>query len=53
VGDAGRLAVERVREAAVRPPPLAIVLPEHVVRHDAPVRPHDLASYDRKKDPDE
>lgn len=51
--NAVRLALERVREARGQPPPVAIVLPEHVARRDAPVRPHDLASYDRKEDPDE
>ena len=29
------------------PPPVALVLPEHVVKRDAPVRSHDLGSYDR------
>ena len=42
-----RLALERAREAAGTPPPVALVLPEHVARRDAPVRAHDLASYDR------
>lgn len=45
--NAVRLALERAREAAGEPPPLALVLPEHVARRDAPVRAHDLASYDR------
>ena len=47
--NAVRLALERVREAAGQPPPVALVLPEHVARRDAPVKPHDLASYDRKE----
>ena len=45
--NAVRLALERAREAAGRPPPVALVLPEHVARRDAPVRPHALGSYDR------
>ena len=47
-----RLALERAREAAGDPPPIALVLPEHVARRDAPVRSHDLGSYDRKPEPD-
>lgn len=43
-----RLALERARQAAGDPPPVALVLPEHVMRRDAPVRPHTLGSYDRK-----
>ena len=45
--NAVRLALERAREQSGRPPPVALVLPEHVARRDAPVRAHDLASYDR------
>ena len=45
--NAVRRALERAREAAGQPPPVALVLPEHVARRDAPVRAHDLASYDR------
>jgi hypothetical protein len=37
--------------AAPPPPPIALVLPEHVARRDAPVRSHDLRSYDRKPEP--
>ena len=51
--NAVRLALERAREAAGRPPPVALVLPEHVVRRDAPVRPHALGSYDRNDNPKE
>jgi hypothetical protein len=29
---------------------VALVLPEHVAKRDAPVRTHDLRSYDRKPD---
>jgi transposase len=45
--NAVRLALERAREATGQPPPVALMLPEHVARRDAPVRAHDLASYDR------
>lgn len=48
--NAVRLALERRREAAGHPPPTALVLPEHVARRDAPVRPHALDSYDRQPD---
>ena len=48
--NAVRLALERAREAADQPPPVALVLPEHVARRDAPVRPHALRSYDRHLD---
>ena len=50
--NAVRLALERAREAAGQPPPIALVLPEHVARRDAPVRSHDLRSYDRKPEPE-
>ncbi len=49
--NAVRLALERARERTGRPPPLALALPEHVTRHDAPMRTHSLASYDRRYDP--
>jgi hypothetical protein len=49
--NAVRLALERAREAAGQLPPVALVLPEHVARRDAPVRPHALRSYDRQLDP--
>jgi transposase len=51
--NAVRLALERAREAAGTPPPVALVLPEHVARRDAPVRAHDLASYDRAENDDD
>jgi len=51
--NAVRLALERAREAAGAPPPVALVLPEHVARRDAPVRAHDLASYDRTENLDD
>ncbi len=37
--NAVRLVLERAREAAGTPPSVALVLPEHVARRDAPVRP--------------
>jgi hypothetical protein len=51
--NAVRLALERAREAAGQPPPVTLVLPEHVARRDAPVRPHALDIYDRRQDPPE
>ena len=51
--NAVRLALERAREVAGQPPPVALVLPEHVARRDAPVRTHDLASYDRTENLDD
>jgi len=49
--NAVRFALERSRERSGRPPPLALALPEHVARRDAPMRTHSLASYDRRYDP--
>lgn len=51
--NAVRFALERSRERSGRPPPLALALPEHVTRRDAPMRTHSLASYDRRYDPPE
>ena len=48
--NAVRLALERARAANGEPPPVALVLPEHVAKRDAPVRTHDLRSYDRHPD---
>ena len=57
--NAVRLALERARERTGRPPPLALVLPEHVARRQGPrrgpygpwpMRTHSLASYDRQYD---
>lgn len=45
--NAVRLALERRRTARGSPPPVALVLPEHVRRKDTPVRPHRLDSYDQ------
>jgi transposase len=50
--NAVRLALERARSASGQPPPVALVLPEHVARRDAPVRTHALRSYDRHPDPE-
>ena len=44
------VALERAFAARNQPPPVALVLPEHVARRDAPVRPHALGSYDRQPD---
>lgn len=51
--NAVRLALERARERTGRPVPLALSLPEHVARRDAPMRPQSLACYDRRYDPPE
>ncbi|MBL0087676.1 MAG: IS21 family transposase [Ideonella sp.] len=51
--NAVRLALERARAASGEPPPVALVLPEHVAKRDAPVRTHDLRSYDRQPQPDD
>lgn len=48
--NAVRLALERARQDSGQPPPVALVLPEHVARRDAPVRAHALGSYDRLPD---
>lgn len=45
--NAVRLALERAREEQGLPPPTALCLSEDVARRDAPVRSHELASYDR------
>jgi hypothetical protein len=46
--NAVRLPLEHACEAAGQPAPVASVLPAHVARRDAPVRPHALGSYDRQ-----
>ena len=48
--NAVRLVLERRREQAARPPALALALPEHVTRRDAPMRMQSLAAYDRRYD---
>ena len=45
--NAVRLALVRAREEQGRPPPTALCLSDDVARRDAPVRSHELASYDR------
>ena len=45
--NAVRLALERARERTGKPAPLALALPEHVARRDAPMRTQSLAAYDR------
>jgi transposase len=45
--NAVRLALERQREAAQQPPPIAIPMPEHVRRRDIPVQPTRLDAYDQ------
>jgi hypothetical protein len=44
------LALERQRELRQQAPPVAVILPEHVVARDVPVRPHELGSYDQLND---
>ena len=52
--NAVRLVLERRREERQEPPPVAVTLPEHIQTKDRPVRPHDLAAYDKLKEtPDE
>lgn len=47
--NAVRLALERRREARGAAPPVAVILPKHAQRHDKPVRPHRLDTYDKLK----
>ena len=49
--NAVRVALERARERKGSPPPLALALPEHVARRDAPMRTQSLEIYDRRYDP--
>src|SRR5262249_43661822 len=52
--NAVRLVLERRRQERQEPPPIAVILPEHIQTKDRPVRPHDLAAYDKLKEtPDE
>src|SRR5262249_6207040 len=48
--NAVRLILERRRQERHEPPPIAVILPEHVRAKDWPVRSHDLAAYDKLKD---
>ena len=49
--NAVRVALERARERAGSPPPLALALPEHVARRDAPMRAQSLAARDQRCGP--
>ncbi len=51
--NAVRLALERRRQTRDEPPPVAVVLPDHVKRRDVPVRPHALDGYDRLMESDD
>jgi transposase len=44
------LALERQRELRQQAPPVAVMLPEHVIARDVVVRPHELGSYDQLND---
>jgi hypothetical protein len=44
--NAVRLALERERRHSGQPPAVAVSMPEHVRRRDAPVKAHALSSYD-------
>lgn len=48
--NAVRLALDRRRMERGEPPPVALVLPEHVRARDHAVQPHPLAPYDQLKD---
>jgi transposase len=45
--NAVRHALEQRREAREAPPPVGIVLPDHVQQRDIPVQPHRLETYDQ------
>jgi len=45
-----RFALERRRDDRRQPPPVALVLPDHVQARDLPVRTHRLEPYDQLKD---
>jgi transposase len=51
--NAVRLALERRRHERGEPPPVAVVLPEHVRGRDIVVTPHALDTYDQLGDTDE
>lgn len=44
--NAVRLALERRRQAQNKVPPVVLILPEHAQRHDRPIHPHRLDTYD-------
>jgi uncharacterized protein (DUF2342 family) len=45
--NAVRHALERRREQRDGPPPVAIVLPNHVRQRDTAIQPHNLDTYDQ------
>jgi hypothetical protein len=47
--NAVRFALERRREELQKPPPVALVLPDHVRARDRAVRTHRLEPYDQLK----
>ena len=51
--NAVRLALEQRRHANAKPPPLPIILPDHVKHRDVPVRPHNLNDYDHLMETDD
>ena len=52
--NAVRLILERRRQERHEPPPIAVILPEHVRAKDRPVTSHSLDTYDKLKEtPDE
>lgn len=52
--NAVRLILERRREERHEPPPIAVILPEHVRAKDRPVTAHSLDTYDKLQEtPDE
>ena len=48
--NAVRLALDHRRELRDQPPPVAVILPEHVKVRDAHVQPHRLEPYDQLKE---
>ena len=51
--NAVRLALERQREAAQQPPPVVVLMPEHVRQRDMPVQPTRLDAYDQLTERDD
>lgn len=48
--NAVRLVLERRRDDRQQPPPVSMILPDHVRDRDTTVRPHDLDTYDQLKE---
>jgi hypothetical protein len=48
--NAVRLALDHRRELRDQPPPVAVILPEHVEVRDAHVQPQRLEPYDQLKE---